>query len=70
MAPKLVIQSLEKDPRCIMVLTHLKTRDTMEEASTEAMVDTGATGDFVDQDFVDQARLPTQKLSQPIPFTM
>jgi len=39
----------------------------MEEASTEAMVDTGATGDFVDQDFVDQAKLPTRKLSQPIP---
>jgi len=26
--------------------------DTMEETSTEAMVDTGATGDFIDQDFV------------------
>jgi len=44
MAPKLVIWSLEKDPRCITVPTHLKTMDTMEEASTEAMVDTGATG--------------------------
>jgi len=59
MAPKLVIQSLEKDPRCIMVSTHLKITDTMEEASTEAMVNTGATGDFVDQDFVNQAKLPT-----------
>jgi len=59
MAPKLVIRSLEKDPRCIMVPTHLKTMDTMEEASTEAMVNTGATGDFVNQDFVNQAKLPT-----------
>jgi len=67
MAPKLIIRLLEKDPRCIIVPTHLKTTDTMEEASTEAMVDTGATGDFVDQDFVNQAKLPTQKLSQPIP---
>jgi len=67
MAPKLIIQSLEKDPRCIMVPTHLKTTDTMEEASTEAMVDSGATGGFVDQDFVNQAKLPTRKLSQPIP---
>ena len=58
-ARKLVIHSLEKDPRCIMVATHLKMMDTMEEASTEAMVDTGATGDFVDQDFVTQAKLPT-----------
>jgi len=24
----------------------------MEETSTEAMVDTGATGDFIEQDFV------------------
>ena len=47
-ACKLVIRSLEKDPRCIMVTTHLKTTDTMEEASTEAMVDTGTTRDFVD----------------------
>ena len=67
MPPKLVIRSLEKDPSCIMVPIHLKMTDTMEEASTEAMVDTGATGDFVDQDFVNQAKLPTRKLSQPIP---
>jgi hypothetical protein len=52
---------------CIMVPIHLKTTDTMEEASTEAMVDTCATGDFIDQDFVSQAKLPTRKLSQPVP---
>ena len=67
MTRKLIIRSLEKDPRCIMVPIHLKMTDTMEEASTEAMVDTGATGDFLDQDFVNQAKLPTRKLSQPIP---
>jgi len=38
----------------------------MEELSTEAMVDTRATGDFIDQDFVTQAKLPTHKLSQLI----
>jgi len=38
----------------------------MEETSTEAMVDTGATGDFIDQDFVTREKLPTRKLSQPI----
>src|SRR5467141_3473802 len=68
MTHKLIICSGEKDPRCIMVPIHLKMTDTMEEASTEAMVDTGATGDFVDQDFVNQAKLPTRKLSQPIPI--
>ena len=62
---KLVIRSLEMDAKCIMIPTHLKTTDTMEE--TEAMVDTGATGDFIDQDFVTREKLPTRKLSQPIP---
>jgi len=50
-----------------MLLIHLKTTDTMEETSTEAMVDTGATGDFIDQDLIARAKLPTRKLSQPIP---
>ena len=44
-----------------------KTMDTMEETSMKAMVDTGATGDFIDQDFVIQAKLPSRKLSQLIP---
>jgi len=64
---KLVICSLELDQKCIMLPIHLKMTDTMEETSTEAMVDTSATGDFIDQDFVTQAKLPTRKLSQPIP---
>jgi len=63
---KLVIHLLELDVKCIMLPIHLKTMDTMEETSTEAMVDTGATGDFIDQDFVTQAKLPTCKLSQLI----
>src|SRR6266571_2819098 len=67
MKHKLVIHSLEVGPKCIMLPIHLKTTDTIEELSTEAMVDTGATGDFIDQDFVTHAKLPTRKLSQPIP---
>ena len=38
---KLVIHSLELDAKCIMLPIHLKMTDTMEETSTEAMVDTG-----------------------------
>ena len=49
-----------------MIPIHLKTTDTMEETSTEAMVDTGATGDFIDLDFVTREKLPICKLSQPI----
>ena len=64
---KLVIHSLKLDAKCIMLPIHLKMTDTMEETSTEAMVNTGATGDFIDQDFVTRAKLPTRKLSQPNP---
>ncbi len=67
LSPKLVIRSLDEGPNCIMIPAQLKTTDTMELAATEAMVDTGATGDFIDQDFVDRSKLPTRKLSQPIP---
>ena len=67
MSPKLVIRSLDEGPNCIMIPVHLKTTDTLEEAATEAMVDTGATGDFIDRDFVERAKLPTRRLSQPIP---
>ena len=35
-----------------MLPIHLKTMDTMEEAATKAMADTGMTGDFIDQEFV------------------
>ena len=67
MTRKLIIHSLEEGPNCLMIPTHLKTTDTMEEAATKAMVDTGATGDFIDRDFVERTKLPTRKLSQPIP---
>ncbi len=50
-----------------MLPIHLKTTDTMEEALSKAIVDTGTTGDFIDQDFVQNAKLPTHKLLQLIP---
>ncbi len=62
----LKIHSLEPGPNCIILLIHLKTTDTMEEASSKAMVDTGAMGNFINQDFVQNTKLPTHKLSQPI----
>ena len=35
---KLIIRSLDEGPNCIMLPIHLKTTDTLEEASTEASV--------------------------------
>ena len=62
MPQTLKICSLKPGPNCIILPIHLKTMDIMEEASSEAMVDTGATGDFIDQDFIQNAKLPTRKL--------
>jgi len=67
MSHKLVICSLEVNLKCIILLIHLRTTDTMKELSMEFIVDTGTTRDFINQDFITQAKLPTQKLSQPIP---
>jgi hypothetical protein len=47
LSPKLVICSLDEGPNCIMIPAQLRTRDTMEEAATEAMVNAGATGNFI-----------------------
>jgi len=67
MPQTLKICSLKPGPNCIMLPIHLKTTDIIEEALSEAMVSTGAMGDFINQDFVQNAKLPTHKLLQPIP---
>lgn len=40
--------------------------DTLQEVNSEAMVDSGATGDFIDKDFIERAKLPTRQLSGPV----
>jgi len=67
LASKLVICSLEEGPNSIRILVHLKTTDTLEEVSTDALVDCSATGDFIDEGFVERSKIPTRNLSQPIP---
>ena len=65
MRPRLVLNSLEKGPRCIMIPIHLKTTDTLEEVNSEAMVDSGATGDFIDEEFIE--RLSCRRVAYPRP---
>ena len=67
MHQRLVINSLDEGPRCILIPVHLRTTDTMQEVNSEAMVDCGATGDFIDEEFVQRTELPTRRLSSPIP---
>jgi len=47
---------------------HLKTTDTLEEVSTNALVDCSATRDFINEVFVEKYKIPTRNLSQPIPM--
>ena len=67
LSSKLVIRSLEEGPNSIRIPVHLRTTDTLEEVNTNALVDCGATGDFIDEGFVERSKIPTWKLSQPIP---
>ena len=64
---KLVIWSLKQGLNSILIPVHLKTTDTLEEVGIDALVNCGATGDFIDEGFVEQTKIPTQNLSQPIP---
>ena len=66
LSSKLVICSLEEGPNSIHIPVHLRTTDTLEEVNTNALVDCGATGDFIDEGFVERSKIPTQKLSQLI----
>ena len=64
---RLVINALDEGPKCILIPVHLRTTDTMQEVNSEALVDCGATGDFIDEEFVQRTELPTRRLSSPIP---
>ena len=67
LSSKFVIRSLKEGPNSICIPVHLRTIDTLEEVNTNALVDCGATGDFIDEGFVERSKIPTRKLSQPIP---
>ena len=64
LSSKLIIRSLEEGPNSIHIPVHLRTTDTLEEVNTNALVDCGATGDFIDEGFVERSKIPTWKLSQ------
>ena len=66
-----VINALDeaKDSRHSLTLKiELQTTDTGETKSVRALLDSGATGMFIDQDYVKESNFDTRKLSQPIPL--
>lgn len=62
-----IIEPARNDEDAQSIPVHLKTTDTLEEVGIDALVDCGATGDFIDEGFVERTKIPTWSLSQPIP---
>lgn len=63
-----VISSSETpSPNSIDLDIELRTTDTGAEIRTKALVDSGATGSFIDRDFVARNGIATKRLSRPVP---
>ena len=54
-------------PKSLVIKVEIQTTDTAEVKSGPALVDCGATGQFMDFDYVEWNRLTTWKLRQAIP---
>jgi hypothetical protein len=64
---KLVIASTENEPKSLKLKVSIETTDTAEVKSVNSLVNSGATGNFIDWDYVRTHRLTTRKLSRPVP---
>ena len=68
---RFIINALDeaKDERRSLTLKiELQTTDTGETKSVKALLDSGATGMFIDRDYVKENKFDTRKLSRPIPL--
>ena len=63
---KLVIASTEDNLTSLQLKVKIETTDTAEVKSVLSLVDSGATGEFIDWHYIQSNRLCTQKLSIPI----
>jgi hypothetical protein len=54
-------------PKSLHLKVELKTTDTGEVLATNALLDCGATGLFIDTEYVKQKRLTVRNLARPIP---
>jgi hypothetical protein len=57
---RLVVASTEDEPRSLKLKVSIETTDTAEVKSVNSLVDSGATGNFIDQDYVRTHRLTTR----------
>ena len=64
---RLVIASTEDEPRSLKLKVSIETTDTAEVRSVNSLVDSGATGNVIDREYVCSHRLTTRQLSKPVP---
>jgi hypothetical protein len=64
---KFVIAATEGSPTSLKLKVELETMDTAEIKSVNALVDCGATGEFIDHHYAKSSRFNLLKLSTPIP---
>ena len=58
---------MEDKPSSLKLKVSIETTDTGEVKSLNSLVDSGATGNFIDRDYVKTNRLTTRSLSTPVP---
>src|SRR5271155_3630894 len=64
---KFIIAATEGNPTSLKLKIELETTDTAEVKYANALVDCGATGEFIDRHYAKSCRFHLLKLSKPIP---
>ena len=61
------IGAAEVGPNSLYLRVEIESPETQRKQGVRALVDSGATGLFIDREYVKSNQIPTKKLSQPIP---
>ena len=64
---KLIIAATAPGPTSLYLRVEIESTETQRKQGVRALVDCGATGLFIDGEYVSSNRIPTRKLSRPIP---
>jgi Retroviral aspartyl protease len=65
--PKKYVVVASPSPKSLMIKVEIQTTDTVEVRSSPTLIDSGTTGLFMDQRYVECYKLTTRKLQLPIP---
>ena len=63
---KFTIATTEGTPNSLNLKVEIETTDTAEKKTITALVDSGATGEFIDRQYAKSCRFNLLKLTQPI----